>query len=666
MTRAISWGILSQNMPRKTSNKPTLVGVMSITRRGVGYVTAEGIENDIEVAPERLGTALHRDTVEVARLLRQSHGREQGEVVRIISRAKTQFVGTLEKRGDHYFLSADDARMYKELSIPAKEITARIEKNMKVLAQMVSWDDQAKNPKGAFIRVLGPAGAHETEMEAIVLERGFEATFPKKVEDEADQIERHKAITKEEITRRRDFRNVTTFTIDPEDAKDFDDALSFQTLANGNVEIGVHIADVSHYVRPLSAIDKEAQERGTSIYLVDRTIPMLPEVLSNDVCSLNPNEDKLTYSAVFELDKQAGIVTRWFGETIIHSDKRFSYEEAQQVLTDNSGPHAEELRALNALSKILRKRREEAGAISFEQDEVKFKLDDNGKPISVFRKERLDTNMLIEDFMLLANREVAAHMHELCKKYHLGEAMFVYRIHDLPDTDKIEELAIFLRAIGYDFEVTNGEVSGQEINRLFKQIEGKPEESLIKTATIRSMAKAVYSTKNVGHFGLAFQYYTHFTSPIRRYPDVMVHRLMKNFLSKKTGQDGERLTREQFRLYERLTIQSSQREIAAVEAERDSIKYKQVEYMLDRIGQTFDGVVTGVVEWGLYVEEQKTKAEGLIRVKNLTDDYYQYKEKSYRLVGEKKKKTYTLGDRVRIKLIDAKLQDRTLEWILAE
>lgn len=650
--------VYCSDMKRKPAEKRTATGIVSVTRRGVGYVTLEGVERDIEVAPEDLGTALHRDTVEVKRLPRQGKERARGKIVRVISRAQTRFVGTLEKENEEWYLKADNPRMHRRIAIPARAVPRDAAAGMKVYVAMREWNDATREPTGDIIKVIGRAGEHDTEMTSIVLEHGFEAAFPKEVEEDAKRAAEECGITNEEIAKRRDMRDVPTCTIDPDDAKDFDDALSVRTLENGNVEVGIHIADVSHYVLPGSAVDKEAQERGTSIYLVDRTIPMLPEVLSNDVCSLNPGEDKLTYSAIFELDKSAHVQSRWFGGTVIHSNKRFTYDEAQEVLDSKSGTLSKELTILNTLAKELRARRTEAGAISFEQDEVKFTLDEHGKPITITKKERTDSNFLIEDFMLLANREVATYMHNECKKQGLRETVFVYRVHDAPDADKLEELAIFLRAIGYDFDAKGGEVSGQEINKLFEEIEGTDEEHLIKTATIRAMAKAVYSTKNIGHFGLAFQYYTHFTSPIRRYPDIMVHRIMKSVLG------GKRLSKEQLRHYERLAIQSSQREIEAVEAERDSIKYKQVEYMKEHIGKVFDGTVTGVTEWGLFVEENETRAEGLVRIRDVGKDYYRFDEKHYRLIGDRGKQTYALGDQVRVKLVGADLERRTLDWVL--
>jgi len=648
----------SQNKKRQKKGK-TVEGVISISSRGFGYVAIPDFEEDVEIEPEFLNTALHGDRVLIT-LHAKKRGRQfEGAVTRVLDRARMQFVGVLEKEDGHCFLKPDSKKMYTDILIPERTLKdVRFKQGDKAFVRITKWETSKKNPEGEVIRILGPEGEHEVEMQAVVLAHGFDVTFPQEVKSEAQQIETEKAIPENEVKKRSDFRNVTTFTIDPSDAKDHDDALSFQTLQNGNVEVGIHIADVSHYVRPGSAIDKEARERGTSIYLVDRTIPMLPHALSDDVCSLNEGEDKRAYSAVFELDHDARVIKRWFGSTLINSKKRFSYEEAQRILDDGKGLFSEELSTLDRLAKQLRDRRYKKGSISFEHDEVGFELDKTGKPLRVFRKERLDTNMLIEDFMLLANREVAEHIHTLCKAAGLRDPLFVYRIHDAPDIDRIEELAIFLRAIGYQFDTKSGEVSAREINKLFKQIEGKPEEDLIKTATIRSMAKAVYSTKNIGHFGLSFQYYTHFTSPIRRYPDIMVHRILKSHLG------GKSLSKKELRDYERLAIQSSQREMAAIEAERDSIKYKQVEFMQGKIGKSFDGIITGVVGWGLYVEEHETMAEGLVHIKNLKDDFYQLDEKRYRLVGQKTGNVYRLGDKVKMKLIGAKLKDKTLDWEL--
>ena len=452
-------------------------------------------------------------------------------------------------------------------------------------------------------------------------------------------------------------RDVTTMTIDPKDAKDFDDALSLRELGDGRYEVGIHIADVSHYVREGDIIDMEARERGTSIYLVDRVIPMLPEVLSNDLCSLRPNEDRLAFSAVFTLDRDANIVDEWYGQTVIHSDKRFSYEEAQEVLNTNNGPHLAELTTMMTLGRKLRARRFQEGAIAFEQPEVKFELDENGHPIRAYTKERTETMLMIEDFMLLANQQVATYIHELAKKSG-RDAAFIYRIHDTPNPDKIEELALFIHALGYEFETQKGVVTAKNINKLLKEIEGKPEANLIKTATIRSMAKAIYSTKNIGHFGLAFKFYTHFTSPIRRYPDLIAHRMLRRHLDKSI------ISGKEMAAFEKISVQSSERELEAVRAERDSIKFKQVEFLADRVGETFDGLITGVADWGIYVEEKSSRAEGMIRLGSLRSDYFVHEPSKYRIKGKNTGKTFSLGDEVRVKLIRADIEERQLDFEL--
>lgn len=427
-------------------------------------------------------------------------------------------------------------------------------------------------------------------------------------------------------------------------------------LENGNYEIGIHIADVSHYVREGDTIDKEARERGTSIYLVDRVIPMLPEVLSNDLCSLRPHEDRLAFSAVFEIDHQAGVVGEWYGQTTIHSDRRFSYEEAQEVLDTESGDHLEELQMMMHLARIMRARRHKDGAIAFEQPEVKFVLDENGKPIDAVTKIRTETMMMIEDYMLLANMKVSEYINKLCKDAG-NETNFIYRIHDTPDPERIEELAIFIHALGYEFNTRDG-VDAKEINKLLKEIEGSPEENLIKVATIRSMAKAVYSTKNIGHFGLAFKHYTHFTSPIRRYPDLMAHRMLRKHL------DGSRIGPKEIAKHEGTALHASEREMYAVKAERESVKYKQVEYMLDKVGEEFDGIITGVTDWGIYVEEKNSKAEGMIRLSNLKGDYFTHEASKYRVKGDKTGTVYSLGQEIRIKLMRADLEEKQIDWAL--
>jgi len=627
-------------------------GIISVTARGTGYVPFEGHEQDIEIATENLNTALNKDLVSVRLLPQKKNGRVQGEVTAILSRSKDAFVGVLEKRKEGYFLSADDNRMYADIHIA--DIDGAKEGD-KLYVRITSWETQDAYPEGEILRVIGRHGEHNVEMEAIVLEHNFDTRFPESVTQEAEALAKKRAITKDDIESRRDFRDTLTLTIDPVDAKDFDDALSFKQLDNGNIEVGIHIADVTHYVEPGSAIDEEAQRRGTSIYLVDRTIPMLPEILSNDICSLREGEDRLAFAAVFTFNEKHEVVTRWFGRTVIHSNKRFSYEEAQSVLNTNEGPYAHELKTLNTIAYALREKRRREGSIGFEQDEVKFTLDEKGNPTGVYVKERTNTNLLIEDFMLLANKAVAEYIHELGKGK--KELLFIYRIHDVPKEEKIDELGVFVRAMGYDFETKKGSVTPEAINSLLKQIEGAPEEKLIQLATIRSMAKAVYSTKNIGHFSLSFKHYTHFTSPIRRYPDIMVHRILWSHL------DGSPIPQDELRRYQRLAIESSQREIEAIEAERDSTKYMQVKFMLGKIGQEFDATISGLTDFGMFVEENESKAEGLIRFADM-DDYYTLKDGGYVISGEKKGKEFTLGDSVRVKLIAADLESKRLSFAL--
>lgn len=644
-------------------NKPKsshITGIITVTRRGVGYVAMEyppaGGE-DIEIPNDYINTALNRDIVEIMLHPKVEGERLRGEVIKIIERAKTQFVGTIEKQDGLSFFAPDDQRVYMDILLSPDDLPAGgIENGMKALVELTHWSDPKKNPEGKILQVLGKKGEHDVEMKAIVLSHGFETGFPAEMEKAAKEIEDKKSdILRSEAEKsagRKDFRGITTMTIDPPDAKDFDDAISLKKLENGNLEIGAHIADVSHYVRPGDAIDKEAQKRATSVYLVDRTIPMLPEVLSNDVCSLRPDEDRLAYSAVFELTKKGEVKSRWFGETIIRSDKRFTYEDAQKTIDAGSGEYYEELKTLNEVAKTLRKKRFENGSVAFEHDEVKFTLDESGKPIGVERKKMFDTNHLVEEFMLLANKEVAEHMHNLKK-----DLLFVYRIHDVPDTEKIENLKIFVNAIGYDFNPKDNGVTTRDINNLFKQAEGKSVEDLIKITAIRSMSKAVYSTKNIGHFGLAFKYYTHFTSPIRRYPDLMVHRIMKSRLT------GYKIPQNELNKYEGLALTSTEQEIEATQAERDSIRYKQIEYMQGHIGKVFDAKISGVADFGLFVEEENTKSEGLVHISKIGNDFYTLDKKTYSIKGERNGQSFTLGDKVKIKLLGADLDKKTLDFV---
>lgn len=628
-----------------------------ITGKGTGYVDIEGKEESVFIEREFLNTALHRDRVTVAIHARRIRGQETGEVTGIVFRAKKQFVGIVRKENGALFLEPDDHRVYMDILI-SETGEHTVTEGEKICVEMTRWNDPKINPIGKVIAVLGKKGDNDVEMHGIALEKGVALSFPSDVLHESDRIPSE--IPPEEIGRRRDMRNVPTFTIDPIDAKDFDDALSYRRLPDGNHEIGVHIADVTHYVRPGSALDREGAERATSVYLVDRTIPMLPERISNDLCSLNEGEDKLTFAAVFvisEKDIARGkitLISEWFGRTVIHSNKRFTYENAQEVLDGKKdGPFGDELRALSRVALVIRKERFARGAISFEKDEVKFRLDEHGKPLGVYIKKRQETNKMIEDFMLLANKHVAEW---IGKKDPRMERAFVYRVHDVPNIDRIKELATFLKTLGYKLPLGPRGPRSQDINTLLESVKGTPEENMIHTAAIRSMAKAVYATKNIGHYGLSFTHYTHFTSPIRRYPDMMVHRLVASYLS------DTKLSKEAIAQYEVQSRYSSEREGTAAEAERDSIKYKQVEFMQNKVGQEFDAVISGVTEWGMYVELTETKAEGLVPVRSLGDDYYTLDEKTYSIRGQRTKKVFQLGDPLRVRLVRADLDRRQLDF----
>ena len=633
-------------------------GVIMIRGKGTGFVTLPGFDEDVIIVPEALNTALDGDIVELELGPKVQGERQSAEVRNVLERARSEYIGIVEEEEGRRYLKPDSRRIHRRFLLPDAPKDAL---GMKVAVELVSWKKGEERPTGRIVETLGRAGDHETEMQAIIRGGGFALDFPPDVQKEAEELFKNhekffELALKDE--KRRDFRDVPTCTIDPKDAKDFDDALSFRTLENGNIEVGIHIADVSTYVVDGSAIDLEARERGTSIYLVDRVIPMLPEVLSNDLCSLRPNEDRLAFSAVFELDEGGGVVNEWFGQTVIHSDRRFSYEEAQDILDVGKGEMHEALATLMERSRKIRRKRYQSGSMAFEQPEVKFELDEKGKPTAIYLKHRTETMLMIEDYMLLANRRVAEYVHKLSKGSG-RDAAFVYRIHDTPDPDKIEELSIFLHALGYEFKTKKGLVEQTDINKLLREVEGTPEENLIKTATIRSMAKAVYSTKNIGHFSLAFKYYTHFTSPIRRYPDLMAHRLLRKHL------DGSPIGPKELARYEQLSVQSSEREMHAVSAERDSIKFKQVEYMKEKIGETFDGVITGVTDWGIYVEEKKSRAEGMVPLAAIKSDYFTSDPKSYSVKGEKTNARYRLGDEVRVKLVNADVNERKLDFVLA-
>lgn len=634
--------------------KTFVTGKVDMTSDGSAYIVSDDeFEEDIYVAPRKLRNALHGDIVKVYVYAKNKGRKKDGEVVEILQRAKMDFTGIIKLSDRFAFFVPDDRKMLHDIFIPLDGLNGAKD-GYKAIAKIIDWPEDAKNPIGEITHVLGKQGENNAEMNAILADYGFPLAFPDEVEKQAESIKED--ITEEEIARRKDFRQVLTFTIDPADAKDFDDAISFQKLKNGNVEVGVHIADVSHYVKAGSALDKEAFERGTSVYLVDRVIPMLPERLSNGLCSLRPNEDKLCFSAVFELDNDANVVEQWFGRTIIHSDTRFSYEDAQEVLENKSGKHSEELLKLNELAYKLRERKFKHGAISFESVEIKFRLDDQGKPLGVYVKERKDAHKLIEDFMLLANKKVA----EFIAKKGKGKQKltFVYRSHDSPKEDALLNFSQFASKFGYKIDMSSGRETARSLNFLMADVEGKKEQNVLTQLAIRSMAKAVYTTKKHSHYGLAFDYYTHFTSPIRRYPDVMVHRLLELYLA-----DGKSVNEEE---YEKMSIHSSQMEKKAADAERASVKYKQAEYLQNNIGEEFSGIISGLTEWGMYVEIIANKCEGMIRLRDLNDDFYVLDEKNYCIIGQRRKKKYQLGDEVRILVKKVDLNKRQIDFTLVK
>lgn len=629
-----------------------IIGTVDMTADGSAYIVPEDeFEKDVFVAPKKLKNALHGDTVKAYVFAKKSGRKNDGEVVEIIKRAKSDFTGVIKISDRFAFVIADDKKMMHDIFVPLAD-THDAKNGQRVLVTLSDWPESAKNPIGIVKHVLGNQGENNTEMNAILAQYGFPLEFPPQVEREANAIPEE--IPAEEIAKRKDFRNILTFTIDPADAKDFDDAISYQKLPNGNHEIGVHIADVSHYVIQGTDLDKEAYSRATSVYLVDRVIPMLPERLSNGVCSLRPHEDKLCFAAVFELDEQANIQNEWYGRTVIHSDRRFSYEEAQEVIENKAGDYATEILKLNELAYILRDRKFKNGAISFESTEVKFKLDETGKPIGVYVKERKDAHKLIEDYMLLANRKVAEFVAKKVKGK--NKLTFVYRVHDSPNIETLTTFATFAARFGYKVNTKSDKEIAKSLNSLMADVEGKKEQNILTSLAIRSMAKAIYSTKKTSHYGLAFEYYTHFTSPIRRYPDVMAHRLLQTYLDGGKSADAE--------FYEVACIHSSAMEKRAADAERASVKYKQAEYLENNIGTEYKGIISGVTEWGMYVEIEENKCEGMIRLRDISDDFYVLDEKNYCIIGQRKKRKYQLGDEVMIRVKKVDLSKRQIDFTL--
>ncbi len=629
-----------------------VVGKFERRSNGKNQVIPEDGGEPIFIAERNAKRAMNGDKVEAMLYAKRKGFGPEGEVVTILESTPQIFVGVLEVQKTYAFLLTDNKVLANDIFIPKEKLKGG-QSGQKAVVRIVEWPERAKNPIGEVVDVLGNAGENNTEIHAILAEFGLPYKYPEQVDKAAESIPSD--ITEEEIAKREDFRDVMTFTIDPKDAKDFDDALSFRKLPNGLFEVGVHIADVTHYVQPNSILDKEALNRATSIYLVDRVVPMLPERLSNGLCSLRPNEEKLCFSAIFEIDDHAEVKTSRVCRTVINSDRRFTYEEAQEIIETGNGDYKTEILTLNNLAKKLREKRFTAGAINFDRFEVKFEIDEKGKPLSVYFKESKEANHLIEEFMLLANRTVA----ELIGKVPKGKKAktFVYRVHDLPDPEKMENFAEFIRRFGFKLRIdgTNADVS-KSINKLLDQVQGTNEEDLIETIAIRAMAKAVYSTENIGHYGLAFEYYTHFTSPIRRYPDMMVHRLLERYFS-----EGRSVAQDK---YEEMCKHCSEMEQLAASAERASIKYKQVEYLSDKLGQTFDGVISGVTEWGIYVELNANKCEGMVPIRDLDDDYYEFDNKNYCLVGRRNKRVYRLGDPVTIQVARANLERKQIDFML--
>jgi len=631
--------------------KGQYTGIIDLKPHGAAVVVAEETGEEVHITQRNMNHALSGDTVRIYAYSNQKKNIVEGEVVEIIKRSHNLLSGIVELSHGFAFVVPDGKALQSDIFIPPDNLK-NVKNGQKVIVRITDWPARSKNPLGEIVEILGWAGEHKAEMHAIMAEFDLPAKFPYEVEREARDI--NEKISSEEIRKRRDFRNITTFTIDPEDAKDFDDALSLKKLDDGNYEIGVHIADVTHYILQDTILEEEARKRATSVYLVDRVIPMLPENLSNALCSLRPDEEKLCFSAVFELTDRGDVLKEWFGKTIIRSNRRFSYDEAQERLDSEKGDYAEELKTLNRLAKRLREIRFKKGAIGFEKIEIKFKLDDNGKPLEVIFKESKDAHQLIEEFMLLANKHVAEFIGKTKKDQ--PAKTFVYRIHDRPDEHKLADFAGFIKQFGYSIDIRGNKAIANSMNKLISGLKGKPEKEMIENLAIRSMAKAVYSTRNIGHYGLAFNFYSHFTSPIRRYPDMMAHRLLWHYLN-----NGKSVKKEE---YEALCKHSSEMEQKAADAERASIKFKQAEFMSDKIGIPFEGIISGVTEWGIFVQITENKCEGLVPLRKLDDDFYIYDSKRMLIKGRHSGNTYRLGDKVKIVIEKVNLSKRQIDMIL--